>query len=67
MPVLNHTPNEPLTTPHDVACQRWMFLRHLAVTAGLVACVWLMVDCSRAWIDVAYRPAVAADSAGVGK
>ncbi len=60
-----HTPNEP-TTPYDVACERWMFWRHAVVTAGAVACVWLMVRCSEKWID-SERPEVKTDSVRVEK
>lgn len=63
---MNHAPNEP-ATPHDVACERWTFWRHFVVTAGAVACVWLMVRCSERWIEVEYRPEVKTDSVRVGK
>lgn len=41
----------PPTTSRDVAIEWAISFRHFAVTAGLVACVWMMTKCSEKWID----------------
>lgn len=47
---MNHSPDLPATR-EDVAIQRWVTLRHAVICACVVACFWMVTDCSKKWID----------------
>lgn len=44
-------PDPTPSNPFDVARERWIAWRYLAVTCGLVACVYMMTKCSEKWMD----------------